>query len=284
MSEPKRVLYETHMHTPLCKHAHGIPEEYAAVADSRGLAGIIVTCHNPIPNGYSASVRMGINQLDDYVAMVERARRAFAGRVDVRLGLECDYAPGMESWLQDLLGRAEFHFVLGSIHPQVDEYFERFFHDDWFEYQKTYFEHLAMAAESGLFDTLAHPDLVKNMAPVEWNLDRILPHIGCALDRIAATGVCMELNTSGLLKTIPEMNPSVTMLGEMNRRGIPVTVGADAHNPDRVGDQFVGALTMLREAGYDRVNYAIHRKRREVKIDEALESLTGDRAAAVASP
>lgn len=283
MSTVNRILYETHMHTPLCKHAIGEPEEYAAVAEARGLAGIIVTCHNPIPNGYSSSVRMNIEQLDDYARLVERARRAFAGRVDVRLGLECDYAPDMEPWLQDLLGRAEFHFVLGSIHPQVEEYFERFFRNDWFQYQKTYFEHLAMAAESGLFDTLAHPDLVKNMAPDEWNLDRILPHIGRALDRIAATGVCMELNTSGLLKLIPEMNPGATMLKEMNRRGIPVTIGADAHNPERAGDQFIEALMMLREAGYDRVNYAIDRKRREVKIDDALESLTRVRAAAVAS-
>ncbi len=36
---------------------------------------------------------MSIDELDTYVAMVEKARRAWAGRVDVRLGLECDYAP-----------------------------------------------------------------------------------------------------------------------------------------------------------------------------------------------
>ena len=41
------MLYEMHMHTPLCKHAIGEPEEYAAMAERRGLAGIAVTCHNP---------------------------------------------------------------------------------------------------------------------------------------------------------------------------------------------------------------------------------------------
>ena len=41
MTEP--VLYEQHMHTPLCKHARGEPGDYAAVAEQRGLKGIVVT-------------------------------------------------------------------------------------------------------------------------------------------------------------------------------------------------------------------------------------------------
>ncbi len=42
------VLYETHMHTPLCRHAKGEPEEYALMAEQRGLRGIVVTCHTII--------------------------------------------------------------------------------------------------------------------------------------------------------------------------------------------------------------------------------------------
>ena len=56
---PEPILYETHMHTPLCKHARGEPEAYAAVAEQRGLKGIIVTCHNPTDNGWAPEVRTG---------------------------------------------------------------------------------------------------------------------------------------------------------------------------------------------------------------------------------
>ena len=93
------LLYESHMHTPLCKHAVGYPEAYAAVAEQRGLKGIIVTCHNPTNDGWSPDVRMSMAEFDDYVAMVEQAREMWAGRVDVRLGLESDYVPGVEAWL-----------------------------------------------------------------------------------------------------------------------------------------------------------------------------------------
>ena len=51
MSDP--LLYESHCHTPLCKHAHGLPIDYAAVALRRGLKGLIVTCHCPLPDGTS---------------------------------------------------------------------------------------------------------------------------------------------------------------------------------------------------------------------------------------
>ena len=270
---PPPLLYESHLHTPLCRHAVGEPEEYAAEAERKNLCGIIVTCHNPIPNGYSANVRMREDQFDEYVAMVARARHVWSGRVDVRLGLECDFAPGLEDDVETLLRRAEFHHVLGSVHTQVAEYRTRYHTGSVFEYQQTYFKHLAMAAETGLFDTISHPDLVKNNAPHEWDLTRIFPDILRALDRIAATGVAMELNTSGLLKAVPEMNPGEEILTEMHQRNIPVVLGADAHVPMRVGADYPRALRLLQEVGYETVGYFLNRHRQGVKIIDALASL-----------
>ncbi len=267
------ILYETHMHTPLCKHAKGEPEAYAAVAEQRGLKGIIVTCHNPTDNGWAPEVRMRIDQFDEYVALVDRARQAWAGRVDVRLGLESDYAPGMEGWLEKLHRRAEFHYILGSVHALQHEYKERYFNGDVVAFQRLYFEHLALAAETGLFDSLAHPDLVKNIQPQAWNLEPIMDDIRRSLDRIAATGVAMELNTSGLNKALPEMNPGRPILAEMVRRNIPVVVGADAHDPQRVAANFEEAFDLLAKVGYTQVNIFLNRQRHALDLETARQSL-----------
>lgn len=267
------VLYESHMHTPLCKHAHGEPEDYAAVAEERGLKGIIVTCHNPIPGGWSSGVRMAPEEMETYVAMVERAREKWAGRVDVRLGMESDFVPGMEKWLEKLHASHSFNHILGSVHPQVADYMALYFKDDWFEYQKLYFEHIALAAESGLFDTMAHPDLVKNLAPKEWDLNRIWPVILRTLDRVATSGVAMEINTSGVNKALPEMNPGPAILREMAQRGIPVVIGADAHVPERVADGYGAALDQLEAAGYGRISFFLDRVRQEVDLATARQSL-----------
>lgn len=267
------MLYEMHMHTPLCRHAHGEPTDYAAAALARGLSGIVVTCHSPGPEGWSPQVRMADSDWDEYVAIVDEARTEWDGKVDVRLGLESDYAPGHESWLEQLHRRAPLHHVLGSVHVQLPQYIEAYHTGDPVEYQKTYFEHLAMAAETGLFDTLAHPDLVKNSDPDGWQIERVMDVICASLDRIAATETAMELNTSGLMKLVPEMNPGPQILQQMQKRNIPVVLGADAHKPERVGADFERGLDALQAAGYTHVSNVLDRKRRDIPIDEARASL-----------
>jgi histidinol-phosphatase (PHP family) len=270
------VLYESHAHTTLCKHAVGTPEEYAAQAERRGLKGIIFTCHSPLPDGFAAEVRMAPEQVDEYLAMIERARVAYAGRVDVRVGLESDYYPGVEPWLRALHARLPLNHVLGSVHPQMPAYKNIYFNGDFWAYVSLYYQHLADAAETGLFDTLAHPDLIKNESPSEWDFERARPEIERALDRIAKTGVAMELNTSGVLKNVSEMNPSPSQLSMMLDRKIPVVIGADAHAPRRVGDGYRVALETLRDVGYDEVSFFLERQRRSVSIATAISSLIVD--------
>lgn len=271
MSE--HILFESHSHTPLCNHAIGSPSEYAAVAEQRGLRGLLVTCHNPMPGGFSSRVRMREDEFDQYVELVDQTRQQWAGRVDVRLGLEADYFEGHEGYLERQLQSADFHFVLGSVHPQIPEFRDKYWQDDLVAVQRTYFDLLAKSAESGLFDSLAHPDLIKNFTAEAWEPEALQDVIGDSLDRIAATGVAMELNTSGVNKAISEMNPFPGMLVEMQKRGIPITLGADAHQPDRVADGYETALELLSECGFTEVNFFLQRQRQTVSIEAALDSL-----------
>lgn len=267
------LLYESHCHTPLCNHAFGTPDEYAEAALERNFKGITFTCHCPLPDGFSANVRMRPEEFDEYVAMIARTRENFLGRLDVRLGIESDFYPGVEPWLEELHTRVPLSHVLGSVHYQVTDYRRLFHTGEIFSYQELYYEHLAQSAESGLFDTLAHPDLVKNESPADWDFERMRPFIARSLDRIAATGVAMELNTSGVEKALPEMNPSPAQLVMMRERGIPVVIGADAHVPERVGDGYAEALELLQDVGYGSVSFFIDRMRRDVPIQAAVDSL-----------
>jgi histidinol-phosphatase (PHP family) len=270
----KPIMMESHMHTTLCRHAVGELREYAEVALARGLRGMTVTCHCPLPEGISPGVRMRNDDWPRYVEMVAECREEFKGRLDVRLGLESDYLPGLEEWLEELHQREPLHHVLGSVHPQLGEYKALYLdEEDWPAFQRQYFVSLAEAAETGLFDTLSHPDLVKNQAPDDYDLEALLPHICDCLDRIAATGTAMELNTSGKNKALPEMNPSLPILKETRKRDIPMVIGADAHEPGRVAADYPEALRLLQEAGYDRVRYFLERKPVDVPITEALQSL-----------
>ncbi|CAN5187086.1 histidinol-phosphatase [soil metagenome] len=271
MSDP--IYFDSHMHTPLCHHAYGQPEEYAATAIGRGLRGIIVTCHAPLPEGMSPSVRMRRDQFDEYVALVARATDALTGQLEVKLGMETDFVPGLETYIAELHARAPFHHCLGSIHYFTPEYRSACGTDDLKSFQLGYFENLARSAETGLFDTLSHPDLIKNVSPDSWEFDEFREAIGAALDRIAAAGTAMELNTSGAHKSYPEMNPGPEMLRMMADRGIPVVISSDSHLPERVGEGFETALESVAAAGFENVSYFHERVRQEVPVARVLASL-----------
>ncbi len=275
-------LYDAHTHTMLCKHAKGGIEQYAHVAEQRGLAGIVVTCHNPLPDGYAAAMRMDESQLDEYVMYIDRARHVMEGRVDVRLGLEADYVPGYEKYVEHQLSRFDFDFVLGSVHPQIPEYQDKYFEKDTFKYQQLYFKHLADSAETGLFDSLAHPDLIKMLMPRRWSVSKILDDVCKSLDRIAATGVAMEFNTSGWHKPMAEPCPGPRILYEMARRRIPITLGSDAHSPQRVGENFRKALRQIQAAGYRKVSVFQKRQRYDLDIAAVYRKLVPETPAAPA--
>lgn len=215
----------------------------------------------------------GYFQLDEYLEMIARTREAYAGRLDVRVGMEMDFFPGFEWWVESLNERCEFHHVLGSVHFFGQDYKTRFWKGDLVAFQKQYFSHLAESAETGLFDTLAHPDLVKNLQPSDYDFEKIEEHVAGCLDRIAVTGVAMELNTSGRLKAAPEFNPGPAMLRLMRERNIPVVLGSDSHVPRRVGSDFPDALDALEEAGYTKVSHFLARKRLDLNISDVRASL-----------
>ena len=81
MNAPKRAVADSQTHTPLCKHATGEPEAYAARAVERGVDELGFSDHSPMPPDYDPDWRMSYEQYGAYVAMVERCRGFVARRV-----------------------------------------------------------------------------------------------------------------------------------------------------------------------------------------------------------
>ena len=55
-----------HTHTHRCKHARGIPADYAKAAEEKGIRVLGMTDHTPFPDDRVIMIRMGIAELDDY--------------------------------------------------------------------------------------------------------------------------------------------------------------------------------------------------------------------------
>ncbi|MEL6898920.1 MAG: histidinol-phosphatase, partial [Planctomycetota bacterium] len=114
----------------------------------------------------------------------------------------------------------------------------------------------------------------KNVCHDTYEVEAAMPFICDALDRIADTDCAMEFNTSGVWKQVSEMNPSPMMLREIAKRDIPITLGADAHSPNRVAEGFEQALRVLVDCGFSKINHFIKRKRIENSIEAALNTIS----------
>ncbi len=200
---------------------------------------------------------------------IERYCSFVREQTDLRLGLEVDFVPGREDRTQNLIERCDLDYVIGSVHflgaAAVD--FERF--DIWEgagsaeAVWRRYFETVAAAARSGLFDILAHPDLVKI-----WGPGRPVPsgdlrrYYEPALEAIADTNIAVEVSTAGLRKPVAEIYPAAAFLAGALEAGAPIALSSDAHVPEHVGFAYDRALELLDAAGVRELAVFEHRARR----------------------
>jgi histidinol-phosphatase (PHP family) len=204
------------------------------------------------------------NARDDLDAYVE-----FARTTPLRVGLEMDYVPGREDRIANLLDAGDFDYVLGSVHFVGDRAVD---HEGWDAWEargdpdavwRQYFETLAEAARSGLFDVLAHPDLVK-----VWGKARPLPdrdprfYYEPAVEAIGETGIAVEVSTAGLRKPVGEIYPAPELASMCVEAGATFALSSDAHVPEDVGHGYDRAVEALREWGVGEIAVFDRRQRR----------------------
>lgn len=243
-------------------------ERYRTAASERGIAELGVSEHV-----YRFEQSLEVWQHPFWVSFARDDLDAYCSFVreqtDLRLGIEADFVAGAEDRTANLLQAREFDYVIGSVHfvregaVDMDDYSVwdsgRSVEEIW----RRYFETLGEAARSGLFDVLAHPDLVK-----VWGAERPQPdgdlrfYYELAMDGIAESDVAVEVSTAGLRKRAQELYPATAFLEMCLEAGAPVALSSDAHAPQDVGADYERALELLGELGVGELCVFEQRERR----------------------
>ena len=245
-----------HTHTPLCMHAEGEPEQFIDAAITAGLTEYGIADHAPVGKECFDDWRMLESQLPDYFAWVERAKTHAGDQFPVRVGMECDWLPGCESWITELRSRYNWDYLIGSVHYINDNW--NFDNPKWVgskweqcdveQVWKNYWQSYIDMADSGLFDVLAHPDLIKKFGyKPSGDLRRFYEP---AIDAIATSGAIIELNTAGWHKACAEQYPHSEFLQLARDGGIDLILSSDAHAPAEVARDFEQAKLVAKIAGY----------------------------------
>jgi histidinol-phosphatase (PHP family) len=202
------------------------------------------------------------DDIDDYCQFVRE-------RTDLKLGIEADFVPGREDRTANLLDAREWDYVVGSVHFLGDQALDiRGEFDIWRSNSPEkvwtrYFETLGEAARTGMFDVLAHPDLVKvwgqGSPRPEGDPRRYYPR---AIDGIVEGNVAIEVSTAGLRKPVAELYPSRAFLEMCLEAGLPVALSSDAHRPEQLGYEYERAVEWLANVGVSELAVFERRERR----------------------
>lgn len=203
-----------------------------------------------------------VDDIDDYCRFVRES-------TDLRLGIEADFIPGTEDRMANLLHARDFDYVVGSVHFLAERALDMDEYTIWDgsaspeQIWTRYFQTLAHAARSGLFDILAHPDLVK-----VWGADRPRPegdlrrYYEPAVEAIAESGIAVEVSTAGLRKRAQEIYPAPAFLEMCIEAKAAFALSSDAHRPQDVGAGYDQALELLDGLGVSELCVFERRERR----------------------
>ncbi|MBR1805263.1 MAG: histidinol-phosphatase HisJ family protein [Selenomonadaceae bacterium] len=247
------MIFDSHMHTKFS--ADSDMSALEAIDRARNLnLGVVFTEHFD----FGVSVDGKNFDFDPTAYMTEYANLRGS---NCRLGVEIGLRQVAREVNAEFLSRADFDFVIGSIHlvDDLDIYYPEFYADkDKPTAYRKYFAQMAAEVEVTDFDALGHIDYICRAAPYdnpEIDYPTFAAEIDAVLKIVIAREKVLEVNTRRFNsdRAVRELVPVYRKYRELGGRF--VTLGSDAHRVSAVGNYFARAVNFVRELDLTAVTF-----------------------------
>ncbi len=277
------MISNYHTHSSYCD-GKASPREMAEFAVAHGMKYLGFSGHAPLP--YENTFSIKDDKYVEYCDAVRALQQEYAGRLEIRLGLEIDYVPGLQEDFTPLVEQGGLEYTIGSIHlipnpdsigelrshpseaaqhlwmidgPRYEIYddgLQRHFGGDIRRAVKAFFYQNNAMIESQRPTIVGHFDKV-----VMHNRGRYFQYdepwfrnlMYETVELIRETGCICEINTRGLYKgRHNDFYPGRSTIHHMNELGIPVMISTDAHAPEDL-IKTEGCEEFLRSIGYKEI-------------------------------
>lgn len=243
-----------HTHSTYCD-GKASPREMVEFAVAHGFTALGFSGHCPLPFDNTFSIR----DYDGYCREVRTLQEEYRGRIDISLGLEMDYVPGMLEDFTPLVMQGHLDYTIGSVHlipapgvtpagandlwfidgPKYETYDEglnRLFDGDIRRGVRAYFYQQNAMLERNRPTIVGHPDKIVMHNRGRYFTEEEPWYRNLALETIhliKELGLICEINTRGIYKgRHNDYYPGKWLIREMMALRIPVIVSTDAHTPD----------------------------------------------------
>lgn len=241
--------YNYHTHTYHCHHASGTPEEYILRAIDGGVRYMGFSEHIPLvlSDGRQSRYRMYIDDLTLYAEEISALRKKYSGKIDIRLGFECEYYPEyFDKMLECARSVGADYMILGQhFNAPEDSPVSSYVVNPSDSHRRLegFCSSVISGIKSGFFTYACHPDCIcftGDDAVYEENMRKV-----CEAARECR--IPLEINFLGIRKNKNYPNEKFwRIVGEV---GAPVTFGFDAHTVEDACDEasLVRALELVKK-------------------------------------
>ena len=231
-------MFDFHIHSRVSFDSHADPKDVVNAAIKAGMREICFTDHldyDPLNDDSSLAFSTEV-YADAYDKLTSQ-------EVKIRRGMEFGMLPDNKGTMEADLRRRPFDFVIGSVHfvDGVDIYYPPFWEGKTIEEaeRRVLEQTLECVKVHDGFDVLGHltylskadANPVKRIVPMDQHKDIVDEIFRILIQK----GKGIEINTSGI-NACGDTLPGLEYLRRFKELGGEiVTVGSDAHSPERVG-------------------------------------------------
>lgn len=228
------MIANYHTHTWRCNHAAGTEEEYVIAALKAGIQILGFSDHTPycFPDGYYSGFRMKPEQLSGYAETVLSLKKDYADRLEIHLGVECEYYPKHFHDTLELLREHQVEYLILGQHFTGNEYDSvyggRLTNRE--EQLRVYCRQSMEAMNTGLFTYFAHPDLLNFLGNGKLYKEQ-MRHL-CR--EANSCGIPLEINLLGIREN--KWYPNPLFLEAAGEENCTMILGVDAHEAKVLND------------------------------------------------
>ena len=259
--------FNFHTHTNYCDGTEA-PEKYLFEALDLNMAGLGFSGHAPLALKNEWCIPS--EKLNDYSLHINKLKREYEGQINIFLGLEIDYIPGITVDFSKLRDEQNLDYIIGSVHlvkkddnPECwfidgaeglyDKGIKSIFLQNVQDAVCSYFRQSAEMVETQNPDIIGHLDKVKMYnrnrffkEDDQWYRDAVME----LLEVIKQKGTIVEVNARGLYKHSSNSTyPDPWIIKECRKMNIPLTISSDAHKPAELVLNFFEAAAIMKDAG-----------------------------------
>lgn len=152
------MIANYHTHTRWCRHGSGEIEEYILEGIAKGLEVLAITEHVPLV-GDPDPRRLRCAEFEAFNAELDRMIAKYAGQIDVLKGFECEYYPHELARYRRFRKEYGYQILLLGHHTNCANTLDNFLLTEPRQL-RLYADEVCEGLETGLFDILAHPDVI----------------------------------------------------------------------------------------------------------------------------